>query len=78
MIRCYHLQNTQIILIRIKPLSSSHEQLIPGFNHALKQSRKLILFKTKIPNQLLGIQPRSDTTVGFSMHPNVLWQRNNT
>ena len=78
MIRCYHLQNTQTILIKIKPLSSSHEQLIPDFNHALKQSRKLILFKAEIPNQLLSIQPRSDTTVGFSMQPNMLGQQNNT
>ena len=36
MIRCYQFQNTQTILIKIKLLSSSHEQLIPDFNLALK------------------------------------------
>ena len=53
MIRCYHLQNTQTILIKIKPSSSSHEQLIPDFNLALKQSRKLINSKAENPNHAI-------------------------
>ena len=53
MIRCYQLQNTQTILIKIKPLSSSHEQSILDFNLALKQSRKLIYSKAENPTHAI-------------------------
>ena len=53
MIRCYQLQNIQTILIKIKPLSSIHEQLIPDFNLLLKQSRKLINSKGENPKHAI-------------------------